>query len=85
MLAALGPRYLRNHVEDQMAQGRTDTNFSQGWGIAAFITALAVGSFVTAGIIKNNIYHAPRDPSSPNEARVEGHATPAAEHAPTAH
>ena len=35
--------------------------------------SLAIGSFVTAGMIKNNIYHAPRDPSSPNQGREESH------------
>ena len=39
-----------------MAAGRKEANFSQGWGIATFITALAVGAFVLAGTIKSRAY-----------------------------
>lgn len=60
-----------------MADRRIDGNFSQGWGIAAFITALAVGSFVTAGIIKQRTYQPPSDPTAPSSARPKAHATPA--------
>ncbi|MGQ0650006.1 MAG: hypothetical protein ACT4P7_20850 [Gemmatimonadaceae bacterium] len=56
---------------------RADTpNFSQGWGIAGFITALAVGSFLLAGFIKSRTFHSPNDALGPVDA--------AAEHAPAA-
>ncbi|MFN8665839.1 MAG: hypothetical protein U0164_01445 [Gemmatimonadaceae bacterium] len=68
-----------------MAEGRKEANFSQGWGIAAFITALAVGAFVMAGTIKSRTYIPPTDPMRPNGGaeHVAGgeHAAPAGEHA----
>ena len=57
-----------------MVESRKDANFSQGWGTAAFIVALAVGAFVVAGLIKKNTYHDPTDPMSPSMARPEAHA-----------
>lgn len=42
---------------------RIEGNFSQGWPIAAFITLLAVGAFLTAGYIKSRTYHSPNDPT----------------------
>ncbi len=62
-----------------MAEGRKEANFSQGWGVAAFITALAIGAFISAGVIKSNIYRSPRDPSAPNQARENAHESPANE------
>ncbi len=66
-----------------MAAGRKEANFSQGWGIAAFITALAVGAFVMAGTIKSRTYLPPTDPMRPNggEAHAAGgeHAAAPAE------
>ena len=41
---------------------RIDGNFNQGWGIALFVTALAVAAFVGAGLYKRATYHAPTDP-----------------------
>lgn len=71
-----------------MAEGRKEANFSQGWGIAAFITALAVGAFVTAGTIKSRTYLPPTDPMRPNGGaeHVAGgeHAAPTGEAAPAA-
>jgi hypothetical protein len=54
-----------------MAESRKDADFSQGWGTAAFIVALAVGAFVVAGTIKKNTFHAPRDPTAPSQGRAE--------------
>lgn len=53
-------------------------NFSQGWGIAGLITAMAVGAFALAGYIKSQTYHSPNDVTAPSGASAE-HA-PAAEH-----
>ena len=49
-----------------MAERRVEGNFSQGWGVAAFIVVLAVGAFVTAGVIKSRTYHSPNDPVAPS-------------------
>ncbi len=46
--------------------------------MAGFITALAVGAFVLAGVIKNRTYHDPTDPTAP--ASGAAHAPAAAEH-----
>ncbi len=62
-----------------MAAGRKEANFSQGWGIATLITAMAVGAFVLAGVINKRTYHPPTDPMSPSTAREEAHAAPAGE------
>jgi hypothetical protein len=48
-----------------MADRRIEGNFSQGWGVAAFITLLAVGAFVAAGVYKQNNFHSPNDVSAP--------------------
>lgn len=61
-----------------MAAGRKEANFSQGWGIAALVTAMAVGAFVLAGTIKSRTYLAPTNPTTPGSER-EAHG-PAAEH-----
>jgi hypothetical protein len=61
-----------------MTAGRKEPNFSQGWGIATLITAMAVGAFVLAGVIKARTYTPPTDPMAPSTAR-EAHG-PAAEH-----
>ena len=55
-----------------MEDRRIEGNFSQGWGIAAFIVLLAVAAFVTAGVVKRNTFHPPTDP-------LGGGSTPAAE------
>jgi hypothetical protein len=55
-----------------MAERRIEGNFSQGWGVAAFIVMLAVGAFVSAGVIKCRTYHSPNDPVAPS-ASAEKH------------
>jgi hypothetical protein len=40
---------------------RIEGSFSQGWPFAIFITALAVGSFVTAGLIHKRTFRSPND------------------------
>jgi hypothetical protein len=51
-----------------MTQTSAKPNFSQGWGVAGFITALAIGAFVLAGVIKKNTFHSPNDPTGPAAA-----------------
>ena len=55
-----------------MAERRVEANFSQGWGVAAFIVVLAVGAFVTAGVINRKTFHSPNDPVAPS-ASAEKH------------
>ena len=59
-----------------MATPTETPNFSQGWPIAGFITALAIGSYLLAGYIKSTTFRSPNDPTGP--------AAPAAAHAPAA-
>lgn len=40
---------------------RIEGSFSQGWPFALFITALAVGAFVTAGLIHKRTFRPPTD------------------------
>jgi hypothetical protein len=40
---------------------RIEGSFSQGWPFALFVTALAVGSFVTAGLIHKRTFRSPND------------------------
>ena len=40
---------------------RIEGNFSQGWPVAIFITLLAVGAFVTAGLIHRATFRSPND------------------------
>ena len=65
-----------------MAEARKEANFSQGWGVATFITALAIAGFVIAGTIKAKTYHNPTDPTAPSSARAE--EAPSASHAEAA-
>ena len=51
-----------------MADRRIEGNFSQGWGVAAFITLLAVGAFAAAGVYKKNSFHSPNDVSAPSSS-----------------
>jgi hypothetical protein len=44
---------------------RIEGSFSQGWPFAAFITALAFGSFALAGFIHKKTFHSPNDVSAP--------------------
>ena len=55
-----------------MADRRIEGNFSQGWGVAAFIVLLAVGAFVVAGTIKKNTFHSPNDPGGATSTAREG-------------
>lgn len=55
---------------------RIEANFSQGWGMAAFITLLVAGAFATAGFIHQKTFHHPRDVTAPyrhaEEVRTKG-------------
>jgi hypothetical protein len=51
---------------------RIEGSFSQGWPIALFVTALAVGSFVTAGLIHKRTFRAPTDVTASYRKEVEG-------------
>jgi len=66
-----------------MSNSSDKPNFSQGWGIAGFITALAIGSFILAGVIKKNTFHSPNDPTGPAPEAAASHAPEKA--APEAH
>ena len=44
---------------------RIEGNFSQGWGVALFITLLVAALFTTAGLIHKNTFHHPRDVTAP--------------------
>ena len=44
---------------------RIEGSFSQGWPFAAFITALAFGSFAMAGYIHKKTFRSPNDVSAP--------------------
>lgn len=59
-----------------MSQNTNKPDFSQGWGIAGLITAMAVGAFLLAGYIKSSTYRSPRDQTAPGSS--------SAEHAPAA-
>lgn len=63
-----------------MAGRRIEGNFNQGWGIAAFVTLLAVAGFATAYMINQRTFHSPNDVTAPTNIG-SGHA-PAAPHAP---
>ena len=65
---------------------RIEGNFSRGWPVALFITALAVGSFVTAGVIHKRTFRSPNDVTADyrKDGAGEGHA-PAAGATKTGH
>lgn len=56
---------------------RKEANFSQGWGIAALVTLMAVGAFLGAGALKAKTYGDPRDPLTPSAGAPEGHGAAA--------
>ena len=57
---------------------RIEGSFSQGWPMALFITALAVGSFVTAGLIHKRTFRSPNDVTAQyRKERTEGADTSA--------
>ncbi|MBV6520765.1 MAG: hypothetical protein MNPFHGCM_00883 [Gemmatimonadaceae bacterium] len=55
-----------------MANRRIEGNFSQGWGVAAFITLLAIGLYVGAGVFKKYTFRSPNDVTAP-AAKAESH------------
>lgn len=66
-----------------MSNSTSKPNFSQGWGMAGLITAMAVGAFLLAGFIKQSTYRSPNDPMASGSS-VEHAPAAAAEHAPAA-
>jgi hypothetical protein len=46
--------------------------------MAGFITALAIGSYLLAGYIKQSTYHSPNDPTAPSAGGAAHEAAPAA-------
>ena len=48
-----------------MADRRIEGSFSQGWGIAALVTLLAVGCFVGAFMINRATHYSPTDTLAP--------------------
>ena len=64
----------------QMSNQTSKPNFSQGWGVAGLITAMAVGAFLLAGYIKSSTYRHPREQMAPGSSAAASHeAAPAAE------
>jgi len=47
---------MADHVDRRVAG-----SFSQGWPMALFITALAVGAFVGAGLLHKSTFRSPTD------------------------
>lgn len=73
-------------MAEHRTPNRIEGNFSQGWPFALFITALAVGSYVAAGLIHKATFRSPNDVTAPyrhETPRVEGADTSA--QSPTAH
>lgn len=64
-------------MAEHRADKRIEGNFSQGWPYALFITALAVGAFVTAGLIHRATFRSPNDVTA--EYRAESPAVTAAD------
>jgi hypothetical protein len=56
-----------------MASRRIEGNFSQGWGIAAFITLLAVAGFVFAFTVNRSSHHSPNDVTAPVAGKAPAH------------
>ncbi len=68
-------------VEDDMAAGHKEANFSQGWGIAALVVAMVVAAFVVAGSIHAKTYMPPTNPMTPGSEREAHGPAAGAEHA----
>ena len=51
---------------------RIEGSFSQGWPFALFVTALAVGSFVTAGLIHKRTFRSPNDVTAQYRKQAPG-------------
>lgn len=62
-----------------MSNQTSKPNFSQGWGIAGLITAMAVGAFLLAGYIKSSTYRHPTDQTAPGSSAAHAEAAPSAE------
>jgi hypothetical protein len=60
-----------------MAGRRIEHNFNQGWGVAAFVTLLAVAGFATAFMINQRTFHSPNDVTAPTNGEA-AHAPAAA-------
>lgn len=58
---------------------RIEGNFSQGWGVALFITLLVVAAFGIAGTIHNKTYRHPRDTSAEYRKEKTGFGAASAE------
>jgi hypothetical protein len=55
----------RNDVAVARAERAPVNNNAQGWGVAAFIVALALACTFTAYYIHEKTYRSPNDPSAP--------------------
>lgn len=64
---------------------RIEGNFSQGWGVALFITALVAAAFVGAGTIHKRTFHHPRDVTAPYRKGAHEAGGAAAAEGRTAH
>jgi hypothetical protein len=62
-----------------MATPSDTPNFSQGWGIAGLITALAVSGFLFAGYLKRSTFESPNDPLAGSTGQAADHAPAASE------
>ena len=56
-----------------MAGRRIEGNFNQGWGVATFITLLALAGFVMAFTINRRTHYSPNDVTAPTGG-AESHA-----------
>ena len=55
-----------NSTDARVTRGHvTANNNSQGWGVAAFIVALALGCTFAAYYIHERTYRSPNDPAAP--------------------
>ncbi len=67
-------------MTDRPTPRRIEGTFSHGWPMALFITALAVGAYLTAGLIHRKTFRSPNDVSAPyrkGPSVVEGSDTSA--------
>jgi hypothetical protein len=63
-----------------MSTRRIEGNFNQGWGVAAFITLLAVGGFVLAFTVNRSTHHSPNDVLAPVGGEAKAPDTKAKAH-----
>ncbi|HEX6052000.1 MAG TPA: hypothetical protein VFZ21_22175 [Gemmatimonadaceae bacterium] len=64
---------------------RIEGNFSRGWPFAIFITLLAVGAFVTAGLIHRATFRSPTDVTAEYRRQSPGVEGADTTHRPAAH